>query len=83
MNVIYSIADGRMYSVGTMFREQAALIGVSVPEYSRLLLAQLQNPNSERRFDVDLDFRTCELIAGMSFGVGRGEERGEGRGERG
>jgi len=58
---------GKMYSVGTMFREQAALHGASLPEYSRLLLAQLQNPNSDRRFDVDLDFRTCEVIAGKEL----------------
>jgi hypothetical protein len=61
-----------MYSVGTMFREQAAINRVTVAEYSRILLAQLQNPHSERRFDVDLDFMTCEILAGMSF---KGEKR--------
>lgn len=59
-----------MYSVGTLFRELAAKNSVSVAELSRILLAQLQNPNSEHRFDVDLDYRTCEIIAGL-FSSGR------------
>jgi hypothetical protein len=56
-----------MHSVGTMFRELAANNGISVAEQSCLLLAQLADPNSKRRFDVDLDFRTCEVIAGVNL----------------
>jgi hypothetical protein len=41
------ITGGEMHSVGTMFRELSANNGISVAEQSRLLLAQLADPNSK------------------------------------
>jgi len=58
---------GQMFSAGVIFREQAAVNGMTVGHFSKTLLEQLQDPNSERRFDVDTDFRSCVIIAGKEF----------------
>ena len=48
---------GDFHSVGMLFRESAASRGISVAEQARLLL-------TERGIDVEIDYKTCEMIAG-------------------
>ncbi|KYR01281.1 hypothetical protein DLAC_02404 [Tieghemostelium lacteum] len=68
---------GGFYSVGQMFRELAQTLGISVGEQSRLLriiqegklheqsdaLKKLQG----KRVDIELDYRTCQLISGHNW----------------
>ena len=49
--------DGDFHSVGMLFRESADSRGISVAEQARLLL-------TERGIDVEIDYKTCEMIAG-------------------
>ena len=48
---------GAFRSVGMLFREAAVKRGISVAEQARLLL-------TERGIDVDIDYKTCQMIAG-------------------
>ena len=48
---------GAFRSVGMLFREAAANRGITVAEQARLLL-------TERGIDVDIDYKTCQMIAG-------------------
>jgi len=48
---------GAFRSVGMLFREAAVDRGISVAEQARLLL-------TERGIDVDIDYKTCQMIAG-------------------
>eukprot|EP01133_Synstelium_polycarpum_P003682 gene3682-4237_t len=52
---------GSFYSVGSMFRELAASLNISVPEQSRIL------KEIQERVDVELDFKTCTLIQGIDL----------------
>ncbi|GAM24074.1 hypothetical protein SAMD00019534_072490 [Acytostelium subglobosum LB1] len=70
---------GQFYSVGSMFRELASSLNMSVAKQSRLLLdLQLheqgkwdgsydikQNPLYGRRVDIELDYRTCQIVQGI------------------
>ena len=48
---------GAFRSVGMLFRKAAANRGITVAEQARLLL-------TERGIDVDIDYKTCKMIAG-------------------
>ena len=50
---------GDFRSVGMLFREAASSRGISVAEQARLLLV-------ERGVDVDIDYKTCMMIAGKN-----------------
>ena len=49
--------DARFYSVGSLFREAADRRGITVAEQAKLLLV-------ERGIDVEIDYKTCQMIAG-------------------
>ena len=49
--------EGTFYSVGNLFREVAAQRGITVAEQAKLLL-------TERGIDVEIDYKTCEMISG-------------------
>ena len=49
--------QGTFYSVGNLFREVAAQRGITVAEQAKLLL-------TERGIDVEIDYKTCEMISG-------------------
>ena len=51
---------GTFYSVGNLFREVAAKKGITVAEQAKLLL-------TERGIDVEIDYKTCEMISGNSI----------------
>ncbi len=51
---------GTFYSVGNVFREVAAKKGITVAEQAKLLL-------TERGIDVEIDYKTCEMISGNSI----------------
>jgi len=51
---------GTFYSVGNLFREVAAKRGITVAEQAKLLL-------TERGIDVEIDYKTCEMISGNSI----------------
>jgi len=48
---------GVFHSVGMLFRQSALDRGITVAEQARLLL-------TERGIDVEIDYKTCEMIAG-------------------
>ena len=54
---------GDFRSVGMLFREAATDRGISVAEQARLLL-------TERGIDVDIDYKTCQMIAGNQIKSG-------------
>ena len=51
---------GTFHSVGNLFREVAAKRGISVAEQAKLLL-------TERGIDVEIDYKTCEMISGKNI----------------
>ncbi len=51
---------GDFRSVGMLFREAAANRGITVAEQARLLL-------TERGIDVEIDYKTCQMIAGNNI----------------
>ncbi|MBJ35666.1 MAG: hypothetical protein CMB62_03585 [Euryarchaeota archaeon] len=52
--------SGTFYSVGNLFREVAAKRGITVAEQAKLLL-------TERGIDVEIDYKTCEMISGKKI----------------
>ena len=56
---------GTFYSVGNLFREVAAKRGITVAEQAKLLL-------TERGIDVEIDYKTCEMISGDSIATNLG-----------
>ena len=52
--------SGTFYSVGNLFREVAAKRGITVAEQAKLLL-------TERGIDVEIDYKTCEMISGKNI----------------
>ena len=63
-----SLADhysGTFYSVGNLFREVAARRGITVAEQAKLLL-------TERGIDVEIDYKTCEMISGRNIDTNLG-----------
>ena len=56
---------GTFYSVGNLFREVAAKRGITVAEQAKLLL-------TERGIDVEIDYKTCEMISGNSIDTNLG-----------
>ena len=56
---------GTFYSVGNLFREVAAKRGITVAEQAKLLL-------TERGIDVEIDYKTCEMISGKSIDTNLG-----------
>ena len=48
--------NGTFHSVGNLFREIAAKRGITVAEQAKLLL-------TERGIDVEIDYKTCEMIS--------------------
>tara|TARA_Y100001970_G_scaffold235179_1_gene294001 strand:- start:3362 stop:4126 length:765 start_codon:yes stop_codon:yes gene_type:complete len=56
---------GTFYSVGNLFREVAAKKGITVAEQAKLLL-------TERGIDVEIDYKTCEMISGNSIDTNLG-----------
>ena len=52
--------NGTFHSVGNLFREVAAKRGISVAEQAKLLL-------TERGIDVEIDYKTCEMISGKDI----------------
>ena len=62
---------GSFYSVGSLFRQAAKDRGITVAEQARLLLV-------ERGIDVDIDYKTCQMITGAkiksNFGVIEGRQ---------
>lgn len=51
---------GSFHSVGALFREAAKNRGITVAEQARLLLV-------ERGIDVEIDYKTCQVISGASI----------------
>ncbi len=49
--------DAHFHSVGSLFREAADRRGITVAEQAKLLLV-------ERGIDVEIDYKTCQMIAG-------------------
>ena len=62
---------GEFYSVGSLFRQAAKERGITVAEQARLLLV-------ERGIDVEIDYKTCQMISGSntnsSLGVIEGRQ---------
>ena len=56
---------GTFYSVGNLFREVAAKKGITVAEQAKLLL-------TERGIDVEIDYKTCEMISGNGIDTNLG-----------
>ncbi len=52
--------SGTFHSVGNLFREVAAKRGITVAEQAKLLL-------TERGIDVEIDYKTCEMISGENI----------------
>ena len=57
--------NGTFHSVGNLFREVAAKRGISVAEQAKLLL-------TERGKDVEIDYKTCEMISGKNISTNLG-----------
>jgi len=57
--------NGTFYSVGNLFREVATKRGITVAEQAKLLL-------TERGIDVEIDYKTCEMISGKSIDTNLG-----------
>tara|TARA_B100002052_G_scaffold173518_1_gene157912 strand:- start:34 stop:798 length:765 start_codon:yes stop_codon:yes gene_type:complete len=51
---------GSFHSVGALFREAAKKRGISVAEQAKLLLV-------ERGIDVQIDYKTCQVISGFNI----------------
>ena len=56
---------GTFYSVGNLFREVADKRGITVAEQAKLLL-------TERGIDVEIDYKTCEMISGKNIDTNLG-----------
>ena len=56
---------GTFHSVGNLFREVAAKRGITVAEQAKLLL-------TERGIDVEIDYKTCEMISGEKISTNLG-----------
>ena len=52
--------EGDFCSVGMLFRQSASKRGITVAEQARLLL-------TERGIDVEIDYKTCQMIAGYQI----------------
>ena len=52
--------NGTFHSVGNLFREVAAKRGITVAQQAKLLL-------TERGIDVEIDYKTCEMISGKDI----------------
>jgi cytidylate kinase len=52
--------EGSFHSVGSLFRQAAKERGITVAEQARLLLV-------ERGIDVDIDYKTCQMITGSKI----------------
>ena len=63
--------NGSLHSVGALFREAAKNRGITVAEQAKLLLV-------ERGIDVEIDYKTCQVITGSdidsSLGVVEGRQ---------
>ena len=57
--------NGTFHSVGNLFREVATKRGISVAEQAKLLL-------TERGIDVEIDYKTCEMISGKNINTNLG-----------
>ena len=57
--------SGTFHSVGNLFREVAAKRGITVAEQAKLLL-------TERGIDVEIDYKTCEMISGENISTNLG-----------
>ena len=57
--------NGTFHSVGNLFRKVAAKRGISVAEQAKLLL-------TERGIDVEIDYKTCEMISGKNISTNLG-----------
>ena len=51
---------GSFHSVGALFRDAAKKRGISVAEQAKLLLV-------ERGIDVEIDYKTCQVISGFGM----------------
>ena len=60
---------GSFYSVGSLFREAAKNRGITVAEQARLLLV-------ERGIDVEIDYKTCQVITGAEIDTNLGVVEG-------
>ena len=60
---------GDFYSVGSLFRDAAKERGITVAEQARLLLV-------ERGIDVEIDYKTCQMIGGSSITTNLGVVEG-------
>jgi cytidylate kinase len=60
---------GEFYSVGSLFRQAAKKRGITVAEQARLLLV-------ERGIDVEIDYKTCQMISGSSTNLSLGVVEG-------
>ena len=60
---------GDFYSVGSLFRNAAKERGITVAEQARLLLV-------ERGIDVEIDYKTCQMISGSSITTNLGVVEG-------
>ncbi|EGC38886.1 hypothetical protein DICPUDRAFT_75550 [Dictyostelium purpureum] len=74
-NLAKHYGGGHFYSVGGFFREAAQSIGLTIAEQSRLLRIVQENLDQNsvddalkrlggRRMDIEMDYKTCEIIAG-------------------
>ena len=60
---------GDFYSVGSLFRDAAKERGITVAEQARLLLV-------ERGIDVEIDYKTCQMIGGSRITTNLGVVEG-------
>ena len=61
--------DGSFHSVGALFREAAKNRGITVAEQAKLLLV-------ERGIDVEIDYKTCQVITGVNMNTELGVVEG-------
>ena len=61
--------DGSFHSVGALFREAAKNRGITVAEQAKLLLV-------ERGIDVEIDYKTCQVITGSDIDTSLGVVEG-------
>lgn len=61
--------NGSFHSVGALFREAAKNRGITVAEQAKLLLV-------ERGIDVEIDYKTCQVITGSDIDTSLGVVEG-------
>ncbi|KAM9969442.1 hypothetical protein ACTFIR_001277 [Dictyostelium discoideum] len=85
-------SKGKFYSVGGFFREAAALANISIAEQSKLLRIIQENKDQSsvehalkrlggKRLDIEMDYKTCQIISGINQINFQKEQQKEGQQE--